>query len=166
MQTMKYVSILVLALVAITSCGSKKGGEQTTGNDTAQTGYQYFGDSITEDNAIQSTELMKFMADKDSAEVKFSATIAEVCQKKGCWMDVDLGGGELLTVRFKDYGFFMPKDAAGRTAVMEGYCYKTIETVEWLKHKAKDAGKPQASIDSITQPDTTYAFTANGVIIK
>lgn len=163
---MKRIALFMLAAAFVVSCGNKKGGDSTTDKDTTQTGYQYFGDSITEDNAIQSTELMNFMADKDSAEVKFSATIAEVCQKKGCWMDVDLGGGKLLTVRFKDYGFFMPKDAAGRTAVMDGYCYKTIETVEWLKHKAKDAGKSQASIDSITKPDTTYAFTANGVIIK
>lgn len=163
---MKKVLIILGGVIAISSCGNKKGGEPTSQNDTTKTSYQYFGDSITEDNAIQSTELMNFMTDKDSAQVKFSATISEVCQKKGCWMDVDLGGGELLTVRFKDYGFFMPKDAAGRTAVMDGYCYKTIETVEWLKHKAKDAGKSQASIDSITQPDTTYAFTANGVIIK
>lgn len=163
---MKKLLIGFTVILTMAACGNKKGGDQPGQNDSTSTTTMYFGDTITEDNAIKGTDLMGFMADKDSAEVKFSGTIAEVCQKKGCWMDVDLGNGKLMTIRFKDYGFFMPKDAAGRTAIMDGYCYKTIETVEWLKHKAKDAGKSQASIDSITTPDTTYAFTANGVIIK
>ncbi len=163
---MKRIILILSCAAVLASCGSKKGPEGKTDQDTTKSSYQYFGDTITEDNAIQSTELLGFMENKDSAEVKFSATIAEVCQKKGCWMDVDLGGGKLLTVRFRDYGFFMPKDAAGKTAVMDGQCYKTIETVDWLKHKAKDAGKPQSYIDSITVADTTYEFMANGVIIK
>lgn len=149
--------VTVLASLSIlTSCGKK----------AAKNNYQYFGDTITDKDAMKSTDLMGFMADKDSAVVKFEAVIKEVCQKKGCWMDVDLGGNKSLTVNFKDYGFFMPKDAGGKTAIMEGYCYKTIDSVEWLKHKAEDAGKPQSTIDSITKPDTTYAFTASGVIIK
>lgn len=163
---MKRVIFILTCAAVLASCGGKKGGETKNDGDSTKTSYQYFGDTINEDKAIPGTELLGMMSDKDSTQVKFTATIAEVCQKKGCWMDVDLGNGELLTVRFKDYGFFMPKDAAGKTVVMDGYCFKTINTVEWLKHKAKDAGKPQASIDSITQPDTSYAFEASGVIIK
>jgi hypothetical protein len=162
---MKKVIFALACATLLVSCGGKKGSEAKTDQDSTKT-YEYFGDKITEDQAIPGGQLMTFMNDKDSANVKFSATIAEVCQKKGCWMDVDLGSGKLLTVRFKDYSFFMPKDASGKTAVMDGYCYKTIETVDWLKHKAKDAGRPQAAIDSITQPDTTYSFMASGVIIK
>jgi len=163
---MKRIIFVLVCATALVSCGSKKGGDSKTDQDSTKTSYQYFGDTINEDKAIPGSDLLGMMSDKDSTNVKFTATISEVCQKKGCWMDVDLGGGELLTVRFKDYSFFMPKDAAGRTAVLDGYCYKTVETVEWLKHKAKDAGKDQAAIDSITQPDTTYAFEASGVIIK
>jgi hypothetical protein len=162
---MKRVIFILTCAAALASCG-KKGGETKTDGDSTKASYQYFGDTISEDKAIPGTDLLGMMSDKDSTQVKFTATIAEVCQKKGCWMDVDLGNGKLLTVRFKGYSFFMPKDAAGKTAVMDGYCYKTIETVDWLKHKAKDAGKDQAAIDSITQPDTTYAFEASGVIIK
>lgn len=163
---MKRILITVACATLLASCGGKKGTGGKSDNDSTKTGYQYFGDTITDENAMPGNDLMAFMNDKDSANVKFSATIAEVCQKKGCWMDVDLGGGDLMTVRFEDYGFFMPKDAAGKTAVLDGYCNKTIETVEWLKHKAKDAGKPQSYIDSIATPDTTYEFMASGVIIK
>ncbi len=158
-------SIFIFACVLVlASCGSKNAGPKND-KDSTKTTLQYFGDTITEDNAMQSKDLMAFMADKDSAQVKFSATIKEVCQKKGCWMDVECGD-QTMSVNFKDYSFFMPKDAGGKTAIMEGYCYKTVESVDWLKHKAKDANKSQAAIDSITEPNTTYAFTANGVIIK
>ncbi len=163
---MKKILFVIVAGALFASCGAKKNTDTKNDGDSTKTSYMYFGDTIKEDGAIKGNELMAFMADKDSANVKFSATISEVCQKKGCWMDVDLGNGDLMTVRFKDYAFFMPKDAAGKTAVMDGYCNKTIETVEWLKHKAKDAGKPQSYIDSIATPDTTYEFMASGVIIK
>ena len=163
---MKKIIFILTCATVLVSCGNKKGTDTNNNQDSTKTALEFFGDTINEDKAIKGTELMAFMADKDSSAVKFSAPIVQVCQKKGCWMDVDLGSGHLLTVTFKDYAFFMPKDAAGKTAVMDGYCHKTIETVEWLKHKAKDAGKPQAAIDSITKPDTTYAFEASGVIIK
>lgn len=159
-----YVFALGLPLVLM-ACGGKKNDTQTN-QDTTKTTLQYFGDTITEDNAIKSTELMSFMNNKDSAQVKFTTTIKEVCQKKGCWMDVEVANGELMTVRFKDYGFFVPKDAAGKTTVLNGWCYRTVESVDWLKHKAKDANKSQTEIDAITEPDTTYTFMADGVIIK
>jgi hypothetical protein len=40
-----------------------------------------------------------------------------------------------------------------------------IESVDELKHYAKDAGKSQAAIDSIVAPKVTYSFMADGVLI-
>lgn len=55
-----------------------------------------------------------------------------------------------MKVKFKDYAFFMPKDCAGKKAVVDGYAYTQTTSVEELKHLAGDAGKPQAEIDAIT----------------
>jgi hypothetical protein len=41
-----------------------------------------------------------------------------------------------------------------------------VESVDELRHYAKDAGKSQASIDSIINPETTYSFLADGVLIQ
>lgn len=165
---MKRTFLIISCAAVLAACGSKNTPPTDNNNDkdSNEVTVEYFGDTITEENAIKGEELLTFMADKDSAEVKVEAKIAEVCQKKGCWMDIDLGNGELMNVKFLDYEFFVPKDAGGKTAVLEGWCYKTVETVEWLKHKAEDAEKPQEEIDAITEPDTTYGFMANGVIIK
>lgn len=71
-----------------------------------------------------------------------------------------------IFVKFKDYGFFVPLNCEGRTAVMEGWAYKDVQSVEELKHYAFDAGKTQEEIDSITEPEVTYTFLADGVVLK
>lgn len=126
----------------------------------------HFGNKISESGAMTSADLVKHMTDKDSANVKFSAVIHQVCQKKGCWMDVELSEGNTMTVTFKDYAFFVPKDASGKTAVMDGIARKEIETVAWLKEKAKDEGKSKDEIAAIKDPVSKLTFEASGVIIK
>ena len=155
-----YVAVITLG-VLVSACGKKA---EKIENPTSN--LEYYGDTIQEDGAISTAALMELMKDKDSAEVKIITNIREVCQKKGCWMDVELTANDLMTVRFKDYGFFVPKDAAGKTVILDGIVRKEIETVEWLRHKAEDAGKSKEEIESITQPDTSFTFEARGVIIK
>jgi hypothetical protein len=115
---------------------------------------------------MNTSDFVSHMANKDSSSVKLSATIHQVCQKKGCWMDVELTEGNTMTVTFKDYAFFVPKDASGKTAIIEGIARKEVETVAWLKEKAKDEGKSKAEIAAIKDPVTKVTFEAAGVIIK
>ncbi len=126
---------------------------------------EYFGKKINKDGAITTEEFQKQIQGKDSLLVKIEAPINEACQKKGCWMNVDLGGGKEMMVRFKDYGFFVPKDCNGKTAVMNGIAYKEVVSVEMLRHYAEDAGKSKEEIMKITQPETRLSFEADGVII-
>ena len=101
----------------------------------------------------------------DTLEVKFNSEINEVCQKKGCWMTLDLADDKEAFVKFKDYGFFVPKNAQDKEVVVNGKAFISVESVDDLKHYAKDAGKSQAAIDSITEPKVTYSFMADGVLI-
>lgn len=130
--------------------------------------YAVFGDSIVKDNAITSQEmLLKFknLKEGDTLDVKFTSSINDICQKKGCWMSLDLGDSEEAFVKFKDYAFFVPKNAQEHEAIVEGKAYVSIIDVDELKHYAKDEGKSQEAIDSITEPEVTYSFMANGVLI-
>jgi hypothetical protein len=70
-----------------------------------------------------------------------------------------------MVVQFKDYGFFVPKDIAGRQVVIEGYAYRAVTPIEDLKHYAEDAGKSQEEIDAITEPKEELKFLASGVIL-
>ncbi len=99
-------------------------------------------------------------------EVKLAGTVVEVCQTKGCWMTLDIDGNNTLMVRFKDYEFFVPKDAGGKTAIVEGIArIDTISVVE-QRHYLEDNNANQEEIDAITEPKITYSFEASGVIIR
>jgi len=124
-----------------------------------------FGAKIDEHGALASADLLKSLESNDSVVGKVTAPITAACQKKGCWMTVDLNGTE-MQVSFKDYGFFVPKDAAGKTAVMEGVARKEELSVATLKHYAEDEGKSKKEIAAITKPETKLTFEATGVIIK
>lgn len=125
-----------------------------------------FGAIITEENAVAVAELPGMLVDADSVAIKLTGNIASVCQMSGCWVDLDLGNGETVHVTFEDDAFLLPKDAAGKVAVLEGIGTREELSVDYLKHLAEDDGKTQEEIDAITEPSMEYTFIASGVIIK
>jgi hypothetical protein len=161
---MKKITLALVATAIFMSCESKK--EVSKEENTVS--YAKFGDSISSENAITNSEMMeKFTSLKegDTLSVKFKSSINEVCQKKGCWMTLDLADDKEVFVKFKDYGFFVPKNAQEKEVIVNGKAFVSVESVDVLKHYAKDAGKSQAAIDSITEPKVTYSFMADGVLI-
>ena len=125
-----------------------------------------FGKSITTDGAISAKMLPQKVSSDGPLDIKLQGRIIEVCQAKGCWMTIDLGDNQQLRVKFKDYGFFVPKNSAGKTAIMQGVAQKEIISVDELKHLAKDAGKSEAEINAINEPQEELTFIAEGVIIQ
>jgi hypothetical protein len=125
-----------------------------------------FGEVITTDGAVDASQLPKLLEGKETVELKLSGNIETVCQMMGCWMDVDMGDGEIVHVTFEDDKYLIPKDAGGKIVVMEGVgTYEEIP-VKMLKHLAEDEGKSQEEIDAITEPKMEYTFVARGVIIQ
>ncbi len=136
--------------------------------ETVEANHMIYGDStMTDEGVITGAELMGILESNDSTQVKVIGTISEVCSKKGCWMEVDLDENNQMLVRFLDYGFFMPLDAAGSTAIIEGIAKVDTLSVAWLKHQLEDAEASQEEIDAITEPEISYSIEeATGVIIK
>jgi hypothetical protein len=125
-----------------------------------------FGSSIDSKGALTAKKLPKKLNDEESVELTVKGKVVEVCQKKGCWMTIDLGKGETMRVKFKDYGFFVPKDAAGKTAIMQGVASREEVTVDELRHLAEDAGNTKEEVAAIVEPRQELTFVAEGVIIK
>jgi hypothetical protein len=97
--------------------------------------------------------------------VVVEGTITEVCAMKGCWMKVSDGEQELY-VRFKDYGFFVPRNAAGHKVVLHGTSKVETVSVADLRHFAEDAGKTPEQIAAITEPETRVTVYADSVYIE
>ena len=161
----KLLLLSVIGMTLLASCGSNK---EEVKNETAavDTSLMYFGDSITQDGAISADQLAAQMKGKDSMNVKLTGIIQEVCQKKGCWMNLNIGNNQSMKVRFKDYAFFMPKDASNKTVIIEGVAFTDTTSVADLKHYAEDGGKSKEEIAKITEPEINIGFEAHGVIIK
>lgn len=161
----KIISSIAIVAILI-GCNGKKEAEKTLDNAKE---YASFGDSISNQQALSAEEMAKkFESLKvgDTIEVKFKSKINSVCKKKGCWMNVGLAADKEAFVKFKDYAFFVPKNAENQEVVVSGKAYVSIESIDELKHYAEDAGKSKAAIDSIIAPKTNYSFMANGVLIK
>ena len=127
---------------------------------------KHFGAEIDAEGAIAYADVLAQMEGKESVDVKVVGMVDAVCQTKGCWMNIAGGEGqEDLFVQFEDYGFFMPKDIAGRQVVMEGKAYRDVTSVEDLKHFAEDEGKTAEEIAAITEPLEELKFMATGVLL-
>jgi Domain of unknown function (DUF4920) len=127
--------------------------------------YDSFGDKIKSNGAISTSDLAKKATTQASVDAKVTGVVESVCQVKGCWMKVKMDDGQTMRVTFKDYGFFVPKDIAGKTIVFEGNAKTKTTSVDELRHYAEDAGKSKDEIAKINEPKTELTFEANGVLV-
>lgn len=165
---MKYCfRLLTLILLAgfVVACGSAQQSTATAADDTEESSDQTFGAAFTADEVTEYQNLTTKMTETDSVEVTVRGKVAEVCQNKGCWMNITDDQGQDMMVRFKDYGFFMPKDIAGREVIMNGKAFYRTTPVDELRHYAEDAGKSEEEIAAITEPKRELSFLADGVIL-
>ena len=135
----------------------------------AKIDYAAFGDKIVADKALSQEQMFakyKSLKTGDTVNIKFKTKIKDVCQKKGCWMALQLPDEKESFVKFKDYAFFVPLNAAGQDAVVSGKAFVSEVSVAQLRHYAKDGGQSDAEINKITEPKKTYGFLADGVLIS
>lgn len=166
---MKKLAFVLAGFALISACNNTTNeAEDKTEivEDTQKTEYQIYGDPIDDQNTIDAADLLAHMGDQDSVLVKVKGTINSSCKVKGCWMKMDLGNGEEMHVKFKDYGFFVPKNLDGEEAIIEGFAKVETMDVDHLKHLAQDAGKSEEEIAAITEPEVSLTYLASGVLIK
>lgn len=166
MKKLVLLSFLVLTIVSCNNKGTQ--GENTQEQVvTASSEYVSFGAEITADDVIDGAAMMALYGDLkegDTLTAKFKAPVNSVCKMKGCWMRLAVGDQEAF-VKFKDYGFFVPKYLSEVEVIVSGKAYVSKTSVEDLKHFAQDAGKPQEEIDAITEPELSLDFMADGVLV-
>ena len=163
---------LALCIAACNTPDSSAHGTSTTAEavpNTRARQFLSFGEQIDAEGAIPFAQLTSHMGQADSMRVKVAGRIDEVCQKKGCWITLTNAtdeGEEELFVKFKDYAFFMPTDAAGQEVVLDGYAFREVTSVDELRHYAEDAGESAEAIAAITEPQEELKFMASGVLLK
>ncbi|WP_299889313.1 DUF4920 domain-containing protein [uncultured Lacinutrix sp.] len=163
---MKNALIVIMLFFAAVSC--KKEKKTVIEEPKVEIAYKSFGKEIIADDAIAAKSMAtqyKTMNLGDSINSKMIAKVDEVCQAKGCWMKLNLDNGEQVMVKFKDYGFFMPKDIKGKEVIINGKAYVKEVSVDEQRHYAEDGGETKEAIAAITEPKRTYSFEADGVLL-
>jgi hypothetical protein len=141
------IAMLILLISMLSACSPEK------------VAWESYGEEITDEGAMTMAEMTNTLP---SDNIKFVGEISEVCQMKGCWMTLKTPEGQSVRVTFKDYGFFVPKDAAGRQVIIEGSASTKELDEEEAAHYAEDAGQtfdPDASRLEV-------AIVASGVLIS
>lgn len=126
--------------------------------------YASYGAAITPQDAVSVSEVWN-NADLNGQKVKVKGTIRDVCQTRGCWMTIDAGKGEHMRITFRDYAYFVPKNAGGHQAVVEGTIRMEELPVETLRHYAEESGRSVAEVKAITEPEIQLSLIADGVLI-
>ncbi|HEX2629699.1 MAG TPA: DUF4920 domain-containing protein [Chitinophagaceae bacterium] len=151
------LSLVVLASAAIANA-QPPAGDAKSGD--------WYGEKITADGAVQLSEVAQKLGDNGSVEsVKIKAKVLDVCPKKGCWLKVAVNDSTTALVKMKDYGFFVPVAAKGKTIVLDAQVKMKNTSVEELRHYAEDAKKSKEEIAAITKPEKQVSVLAKGIVV-
>ncbi len=152
---MKKLFLILIFLISFSSFSQNQ-------NNTEK----YYGEefSVLDIKDYESNK-QKFIADTENI-VKIEGQILSSCPMKGCWMKIKSDEDTIL-VRFKDYGFFVPKEGiAGDKTIINGKLSVDTLSIALLRHYAEDAGKSLEEINRITEPEVSMTFLADGVLIR
>lgn len=161
------MSIFTLLFACKSENKESKVSETTEIKPELEVPYRSFGEKISDKNLLSKKEIIetyKNLKVGDTAIVKFAAKVNDVCQSKGCWMRLDIGGQEAM-VKFKNYGFFMPKNIADKEVIIHGKAFIAEVSIEEQRHYAEDAGKNEEEIAVIIEVEKTLSFEADGVLL-
>ncbi|NRB52972.1 MAG: DUF4920 domain-containing protein [Saprospiraceae bacterium] len=164
-----FLLFIAVALFACNNTASSEAAEETAKEETATeetaNNANEFGATFAASEVMSYDDLLSEMSTADSVMATVQGKVEAVCQAKGCWMNItsEQANAEEMMVKFKDYGFFVPKDIAGRQVIMQGKAYREVTPVDELQHLAEDAGKSAEEIAAITEPKVELKFMADGV---
>ena len=150
------ILLSLLCASLLLACGTRR----------ADTPTETFGATFEATEVLPAKELLTTYSAaelSDTVHTTLRGRVNEVCQAKGCWMTLAAGGGEEMMVKFRDYGFFVPKDISEREVILRGLAYYQVTSVEELRHYAEDAGLSAEEVARIDTPRRELRFLADGV---
>jgi hypothetical protein len=79
-----------------------------------------FGAPVTVAKAVNLAKLAKNPAKFAGQTVRLEGTVKNVCQGKGCWVEVAARKGKSFIAKSLDESILLPKDCQGRRIVVQG----------------------------------------------
>ena len=121
---------------------------------------QNFGAPIALDAETSLKDVISHPERYAEGPVLIKGRVTDVCQKRGCWT-VLADGDARVRIRFKNYGFFLPRDATGKLALAEGEVRVEVQSERTARHYASESKSEDP--EAIVGERRVVAFTASGV---
>ena len=106
--------LLIAVCVLLVAVPSLAVAENAGGKDV-----QKFGASVTAKKAVNVVKLARDPARFAGRKIRLEGTVKEVCQGRGCWVEVEADGASFMA-RSLDETVLLPKDCKGRRIVVQG----------------------------------------------
>jgi hypothetical protein len=131
---------LALAPAALAAAGNE-GVVRLSEPVTVTEDYEEFGAPVVSaESAMPLGELVGAGEEYLGREITLTTRIARVCRKKGCFF-IARDGNAVARITFRDYGFFIPTDSAGKKVLLNGTFERRDITEAQAKHYRKDLGE-------------------------
>jgi hypothetical protein len=125
----------------------------------------FYGEKVSPDGAVALNDVAAKLGESDAVQTKVKAKVLEVCSKKGCWIKLAVNDSTTAFVKMKDYAFFVPTAAVGKTVVIDGEIKTKKVSAAELRHYAEDAKKSKEEIAAITKDEKEIRVLANGITV-
>ena len=112
--------------------------------------------------AVDYGDLLKNAEANNDQVILVKGNVAEVCQSMGCWMVMTDGTTKVRATT--SHNFFLPKDIAGKDAVIYGKFKITEISEEEAKHYNEESKNPVKD-EAIVGPQKVYEIDAIGIKI-
>ncbi|MEP0823241.1 MAG: DUF4920 domain-containing protein [Ignavibacterium sp.] len=110
-------------------------------------GRTVYGKPLTLQESVSVSEILRAPEVFKGKRVVVEGEISEVCQKKGCWINVrDPEGLGELRVKVEDDVIVFPKDAKGKRVKAEGIISVTVLTEEERRRRARHEAEEQGTL--------------------
>jgi hypothetical protein len=155
---MKFLSLLLASMLSTAVFADTiRLSEPVSSDATTET----FGAPLNEQlPTVTLDELARSPSEHLGVAFQVELPIAKVCQKKGCFF-IAQAEQQTFRVSFKDYGFFIPTDAGGKTVLLNGELVRKEVTRKQAAHFNSDL---KAGADSI-KSGVSYEIVAQSVRI-
>lgn len=121
--------------------------------------------TLTEKTAVET--ILEKPADFDGQKVLIEGTIVDVCEMRGCWIDIAAGEGyEKIRVKVDDGVIVFPMEAKGKKAVVEGEVYAVTPAHECSGDCAEKEGKEEGHECEHGETAKVYQIKGEGAVIS
>ncbi len=151
------------------AAGNQPGQPTVPGDGTATAqpthkAWTTYGAEVAINEAIPVGQVLDAPQDFLGQQVVVEGRVADVCQKKGCWMVV-ADGDRTMRIRMKDYGFTVDMAGTGGDCQVQGTVTQKEVDGETVAHLASESQDK----DAMPEPEgggTTFEIEATGVRMR